>query len=88
MGTSIYNIPFMAISDVITDYNALVPSKNDVTSFLHDRTAVRSSVGTPQVPRPAVRSSVGTPQVPRPAVRIGAEIDLLSLRLSVSQGAS
>ena len=40
------------------------------------------------MPRPAVRSSVGTPQVPRPAVRIGAEIDLLSLRLSVSQGAS
>jgi len=35
-----------------------------------------------------VRSGAGTPQMPCTAVRSGTEIDLLSLRLSVSQGAS
>jgi len=36
----------------------------------------------------SVRSVAGTPQVPRTAVRSGAEVGLLSLRLSVSQGVS
>jgi len=52
------------------------------------RTAVRSGTGTPQVPRIAVRSGTGTPQVPQTAVRSGTEIDLQSIRLSVSQNAS
>ena len=35
----------------------------------------------------SVRSGAGTLQVPCTAVRVGAEIGLLSLRLSISQGA-
>ena len=53
------------------------------SSYLHDRTAVRSGAGTPQVPWTAVRSGAGTPQVPWTAVRSGAEMGLPSLRLSV-----
>jgi len=50
-------------------------------------TAVRSGPGALQVPWTAVRSGAGALQVPWTAVRSGAEIGLLGLRLSVSQGA-